>query len=179
MNIKLIKPNKKYKDIFYYMVNDYAVHNELDFPKYFNRENDSFEDYLIKLKNLEKGINLKHGFVPSESFWLLNNNKEILGSIRFRKELNEFTFNDGGNIGYDICPSHRNKGYGTLILRMLIKKLNKLYSNSRMLITCEVSNIQSNKIVINNGGILENTVKSKRTGNLINRYWLDLKHKKK
>lgn len=56
------------------------------------------------MKNLGKGTNLKLGFVPTESYWLINNSKEILGSIRFRKELNEFTLNDGGNIGYDICP---------------------------------------------------------------------------
>ena len=175
MNIKLIKPNKKYKNSFYNMIQDYTIHNELHFPKYFDREKDSFDDYLNKLKNLEKGIDLKPGFVPTDFFWLLNGKEEILGSIRFRKELNEFTLNDGGNIGYDICPSHRKKGYGTLILKLLIKKLNKLYPDSRLLITCEIDNIHSNKIVINNGGILENTVKSNRTGNMINRYWIDLK----
>lgn len=50
MKFKLVKPDKKYKDSFYNMIKDYSVNNELDFPKYIDRENDSFEDHLKNWK---------------------------------------------------------------------------------------------------------------------------------
>jgi len=156
------------------MVNDYNNHNELDFPKYFDRENDTFETYLKKLIDLKISKNLKPGLSSTITYWLINQNDEILGTIRFREKLNEYTLNDGGNIGYDICPSFRNKGYGNLILKLLIEKLKKKSIYKKLLITCEVDNLFSNLIVKNNGGILENKVISKRTGKDINRYWLEI-----
>ena len=54
------------------MVEDYDNNRELNYPKYFDRNKDTFDDYLIKLNNLKTGIDLKPGLSATETFWLIN-----------------------------------------------------------------------------------------------------------
>ncbi|OIP79701.1 hypothetical protein COW94_04915 [Candidatus Peregrinibacteria bacterium CG22_combo_CG10-13_8_21_14_all_44_10] len=170
MRYGLIKPHKDYQDQFYSMVKDYDDHDELSYPKHFNRDEDSFEDYLQRIDDMSKGIGLQPGYSETHTYWLVNDSDTILGTARFRPELSDLTRIAGGNIGYDISPSHREKGHGTNILSLLLDKLKATHPGERLLITCHVTNIASNKIILSNGGILESTIISPKTGNEINRY---------
>ncbi|MCL2014810.1 MAG: GNAT family N-acetyltransferase, partial [Defluviitaleaceae bacterium] len=61
---------------------------------------------------------------------------------------------DGGHIGYAIAPAYRNRGYGKILLKLLIDETNKM-GISRILITVQNDNIASVQVALNNGGIIE------------------------
>ena len=135
-------------------------------------ESSSYEEWIQEKKNEKSGINLREGFVPATTLFLkrLSDNK-ICGSISIRHELNEFLLNFGGHIGYSVTPSERGKGYGKLQLKKAIEEAKKLNITS-CLITADVENIASNKTILSQGGVLENTVIWKNDS--LNRYWIKL-----
>lgn len=59
-------------------------------------------------------------YVPMSVFWLQSENSRLLGEVRFRHQLNATLEHEGGNIGYNIRPRDRGKGYGTLILGLML-----------------------------------------------------------
>ena len=59
--------------------------------------------------------------VPQTTYYLLAEGK-IAGEVGIRHHLNDFLRQFGGHIGYDIRPSMRRRGYGTLICRLGIEK---------------------------------------------------------
>ena len=77
-------------------------------------------------------------------------------------------------MGYDIRPSKRRRGYGKKILQLTLEKAKEL-GMERVLVTCDVNNEPSRKIIEQNGGILENKVPNPETGTDKGRYWIDLK----
>ena len=98
----------------------------------------------------------------------------LIGVFSLRLELVGCLINHGGNIGYFIRPSKRNMGYGTKVLRCAMDEALK-YGLDRVLVTCRASNIGSSKVIINNGGVLENIYYDKDEE--ICRYWIDLKRR--
>ncbi|MDU4976193.1 MAG: GNAT family N-acetyltransferase, partial [Hungatella hathewayi] len=63
----------------------------------------------------------KDGYVPSEVFLAIRQrDNHIVGMIDFRHPLSDFLFNFGGNIGYSVRPSERQKGYATEMLRLIL-----------------------------------------------------------
>ena len=102
---------------------------------------------------------------------------KLVGIIEFRHELTEFLLKYGGNIGYCIHPDERRKGYGKEMLRLMLIKC-KEYGKDRVLLTCDKNNRASAKIMIANGGILENEVVDEinlSKSGIIQRYWIQLK----
>lgn len=136
-------------------------------------EANSYEEWVKEKDNESKGIDLKDGFVPCTTLFLkrISDNK-ICGSISIRHELNKFLLDFGGHIGYSITPSERGKGYGKLQLKMGLE-IAKSLGIKNCLVTADVENIVSNKTIISEGGILENTVIW--NNDPLNRYWINLK----
>lgn len=85
--------------------------------------------------------------------------------------MNHTNIVDGGHIGYGICPDYRGKGYGNLILRLALEKLSAM-GIFKILVTCDSDNIVSQKVILYNGGVLENRMYDE-DGIAINRYWID------
>jgi len=133
----------------------------------------SYEDWVKEKANEKNGIDLRDGYVPCTTLFLkrMSDNK-VCGSISIRHELNDFLFKFGGHIGYSITPSERGKGYGKLQLKMGLE-IAKSLGIKNCLITADVENIVSNKTIISEGGILENTVMWNNDS--LNRYWINLK----
>lgn len=122
----------------------------------------------------------KNGNLPSD-VWLAIREKDdrLVGIMDFRPQLSEFLLKYGGSIGYSVRPSERKKGYGTEILRLLLPKC-KAAGNDRVLLTCDKENEASRRVILKNGGILENEVPDEE-GLLgaeglgtIQRYWIQL-----
>ncbi len=170
----LIEPTQTYETSFYQMVNDYKNNGETEFPKYFNPSTDTFIDYLKRMTEFKEGINLKPGHVKTVTYWLVNQEQEILGVIRYREELTAQTFIDGGNIGYDVPPSKRNNGYATIMVQKLLEIL-KEKGKEKVLVTCEHDNVPSIHVVLKNNGAFEDEKISPSSGQNIKRYWIYLK----
>lgn len=118
-------------------------------PSCFDLNNfNTYESYLEELTKRKKGYG---NWLPFSSYFLVDDTGRILGMIDIRHELNEFLYRIGGNIGYSVRPSERQKGYATLLLKMGLEKCKEL-GMEKVLITCDEDNIGSAKVILNNGG---------------------------
>lgn len=155
MKLKLVLPSTEYKDSYLKALEEYHQEERyLDFN--LDKLQADFSSFVTLLKGFAKGLNLPEGFIPETKFWLVDGDK-FIGNASIRhyltKELNRF----GGHIGYDIRPTERGKGYGKIILNLALDKAKDL-GIKKALITCDVGNIASKKVIESNGGVLENIV---------------------
>ena len=168
--MKLVYPSKKYLKSYCDAVEEYKNNNvttySFDDPKEV--------DVVKKCYNYRHGINLKPNHVVQTTFWLIDND-EFVGEIGIRHTLTESLLNYGGHIGYAIRFSKWNKGYGTKMLALALKKAKQLHLE-KVLITCNEDNLGSAKVIENNGGVLENIVNNIIDGKRIRtkRYWIQL-----
>lgn len=77
----------------------------------------------------------------------------MVGVVRVRHQ----DISTAGHIGYDISPSYRNKGYGTQILKLALVEAEKI-GIKEVMVTCDVDNIASKKIIEKNNGKLLGTI---------------------
>ncbi|MFK7780352.1 MAG: GNAT family N-acetyltransferase, partial [Candidatus Gracilibacteria bacterium] len=160
--MKLEFPSKKHKEMYINLINNWGKSETIPTsPSRLFAGND-FSDFLELIKkdttDSETGVN-------SHLFFLINDN-EILGAIQIRHNINHPNLiENGGHIGYGIAPRHRRKGYATKMLELGLIEAKKL-GLKKVLITCYLDNIGSNKVIKSNGGIFERITKD----GLDNRY---------
>jgi predicted acetyltransferase len=140
---------------------------------YDSYDNSNLGDYIQRLNDQGKGLNVKPGFVPSTTFWLVTENRDLLALSRLRHWLTPSLDDIGGHIGYTVRPLQRNKGFGTRILALTLERA-KTLGLSRVLITCDKGNAGSIKVILNNCGILASEGRSPTSGKEILRFWIDL-----
>jgi len=161
---------------FYEMAIDYKDSSDGDRRYYKEIANRQFDylEYIRRLYNYSLGIGLPNGLTPYDTFWMMKDDKRTIFAVsRLRHVLNEVSVKEGGHIGYDVPPSYRRQGFGTELLRLTLKEA-ALIGLKRVLVTCDFDNVGSAKIIIKNGGILENQMVSDYSGKLVNRYWIDI-----
>lgn len=170
--MKLVKPTIEYKEMWLDYFNEYTKENNKLAPMGYKKEF-IYEEWIQRLEKESKGIDLEEGRVPSDVYFMIDNNI-IVGAISIRHRVdNDFLFSFGGHIGYGIRPSQRNKGYGKEILKLGLIKCKELNIN-KVLVTCLESNIASNKIIISCGGKFENKIFLDAENDYMNRYWIIL-----
>lgn len=131
-----------------------------------------FDKWLAEMQNRKNGINLLNGYVR-ENFYLCYNHNELIGVFSLKFELTEFLLNYGGHIGYAVKPSCRNRGYATQMLS-IGKSIAKSLGFDKLLLVCNTDNIASEKVIIKNNGIFENSVFDDSEGVFVKRYWIYL-----
>jgi predicted acetyltransferase len=110
------------------------------------------------------------GRVPESVFWLVEHDTYI-GRLALRHALNNSLRQIGGHIGYEIRPTQRRRGYGTLILKLGLREAAAI-GLERTLVTCDDDNIGSAKIIEANGGVLNDTVVVEGHRAPVRRYWI-------
>ena len=138
-----------------------------------NLKEDNYKDFLIEREHNKNMKLYKPNLVNQTTFLLVDDNNHIYGGTNLRHELNTNLFNYGGHIGYLIRPSERRKGYGTLILSLVLRECQKL-GIKKVLITCREENIASSKVIEKNNGIYENSMFNENDNKTYRRYWIDL-----
>jgi predicted acetyltransferase len=104
------------------------------------------------------------GYVPATTLWLMEGD-EYLGRIAIRHRLTDRLRRAGGHIGYDVRPSARRWGYATKMLKDALTVARSLGITTALL-TCDIDNLPSRKVIERNGGVLQDQHEGKQ------RYWV-------
>lgn len=172
-HVKLVEPTAALEAAFLDMAGDYRTAGEERYQCIPELVRGDFAAYVNGLWRTAMGVGLRAGWVPTTTFWTVRNDTTIIGVVRLRHRLTPSLHLEGGHIGYDIRPSERNKGYGTLQLALTLEKARQR-GLSRVLVTCDTDNVASAKIIQKNGGQFEGESISPDSGQPVSRYWIDL-----
>ena len=126
--------------------NDNGFHNKVNGMSYKEFKRWLKKEFAVDNRKFEKWM------VPQTSYWLYDDDRPV-GYGRIRHCLNENLSQTGGHIGYAIRSSERGKGYGNIILTLLLEECKKL-NIEKVQIGANVDNIPSNKIILKHNGIL-------------------------
>ena len=108
----------------------------------------SIEDWLEELKKRSSEATVPEGLVPSSTYLgVREKDNYIVGMIDIRHYLNEYLTQVGGNIGYSVRKTERNKGYAKRMLKLALEKCKEL-KIKKVLITCDEDNIASEKVIL-------------------------------
>jgi len=167
-NLQLVELSVGHRDALLAMVKEY--HDQGD-PRHGGVLED-VDAYIRRQQDNSAGRTLDEGIVPQTTYVLVSDGA-LLGTARLRHALVESLKIEDGHIGYDIRPSQRRKGYGTAILRLVLAEARKL-GLDRVLVTCDIDNVGSGKIIRANGGVFDRETISPRSGKRVSLYWIDL-----
>ncbi len=132
----------------------------------------SIENWLEELKKRSSEATVPEGLVPSSTYLAIREKDNyIVGMIDIRHYLNEFLKQFGGNIGYSVRKSERNKGYAKQMLKLALEKCKDL-KMKKVLITCDEDNIASEKVILSAGAKFEDI--RNVDGENKKRFWIDL-----
>jgi predicted acetyltransferase len=90
---------------------------------------------------------------------------EYLGTVIIRHHLTPALEREGGHLGYHVVPSHRRRGHATRMLAQALVVCQQL-GLREVLVTCEVGNLGSRRVIEANGGVLDRILDGDA------RYWL-------
>jgi predicted acetyltransferase len=167
----LAEPTESLFEAFAEMSMDYRSAGESRYQHEDGWNLPRYLEYVNRLRDNSLGIDLPPTRSPQTTFWLMKSTTTIFGVSRLRLQLNDDLRIEGGNIGYDVPPSWRRKGYGTELLRQTLVKARQL-GLERVLITCNKENEGSRKIIEANGGVLASEGISPKYGKPILRFWI-------
>lgn len=124
-----------------------------------------FADYVAGLRaDALESTPRRPGWVPSTTWWWVDGHT-WLGRAALRHRLTPHLLELGGHIGYDVRPSARRRGHATAMLRAILPHAYAL-GILEALVTCDIDNLASRRVIEANGGRLED----ERNGKL--RFWV-------
>lgn len=174
--MNLIDPSNKYEQTYNDLLKDFEDNNEPLVPFTLKVKAECFDKLVTTLKGFSQGIGVPNNFVEHQSFWLINDDRCIVGTSNLRLRITAALKKDGGHIGFGIKPAERRKGYATILLSETLKRAKKT-GVDRVLLTCYKSNIASAKVILKNGGKFDSEELLPDYGEVIQRYWIDLHEK--
>jgi predicted acetyltransferase len=154
--MKIEKISLKHKEAILEMCKEYNINNEDYNGAFFIKNIIDYEEKIKELDNASNGILENPSFVPYTCYVFIIENK-IVGVGSVRHYLNEYLEKFGGHIGYSIRPTERKKGYGSKALELLINQAKEM-NIEKILITCNINNIGSKKVIENNNGKFINQI---------------------
>ncbi len=122
-----------------------------------------FASYVAALRS-EAKTPPAAGFVLCTTWWWVEG-PDYLGRIALRHRLTDWLRDFGGHIGYDVRPTARRRGHATAMLRAVLPHAHAVGIDPALL-TCDLDNTVSRKVIEASGGVLED----ERHGKL--RFWV-------
>lgn len=135
----------------------------------------SFEEALEQCLNMaDSSYSWAHGRCPNKVFLLIReSDNRIVGNIQVRWDLTDEMLRFVGHIGYSIRPTERRKGYNKINLYLGLIEAKKLGLDN-CVISCDASNIGSDKTMRALGGRLLRSEIDPSDGVLTNVYSFDV-----
>ena len=171
MMLKLVIPTEEYKEQVLSYKAEFLENGDDMAGTSGLRRAETFEAWLARDISKRSEKTVPEGRVPAWTYLALDENEHLVGMINVRYWLTPALLQFAGNIGYSIRKSERRKGYATEMLALALVEAKKL-GLSRVLITCDKSNIASARTIVKNGGVLENEILY--DGEIVQRYWIEL-----
>lgn len=117
------------------------------------RSFDEYKAWLSKCEQMSHGEVAETWQVPQTNYWLMVDGVPV-GIGKLRDRLTEHLREVGGHGGYAIVPAQRGKGYGTMLLKLLIDEARRK-GIDQLLLTVQNHNVPSIKVALHNGGVIE------------------------
>lgn len=136
------------------------------------KNSENYDCWLAEMENRCRGENLPEGYVR-ENFYLCYNGDRLVGVFSLKFELTEYLLHFGGHIGYAVRPSERNQGIAGQMLKQGLVLAGQL-GFERILCVCDEDNGASEKVILKNGGVLENRMYDASEKVTVKRYWIEL-----
>lgn len=136
----------------------------------------TYEEFLIENeKRKEKDYAYSINRCPSKTFFFIRqSDNRIIGMINIRYDIKEELLKSWAtHIGYSIRPTERRNGYNKIQLYLGLLEQQKM-GEKRVLLSCIVDNIGSNKSILSLGGVLEKTELDEYDNAMSNYYWIDV-----
>ena len=126
---------------------------------------------ICELRKSEETCRGSGTAVPSHTYMAIRKeDNRIVGVIDLRHHIDHPILGTwGGHCGYTVRPSERGKGYAKEMLRLNLRNAREL-GISRMLVTCNPGNAASEKTILANGGVYENSIDV--NGHEVKRFWI-------
>ena len=132
------------------------------------------KEYIKTCAEYEDKQTVPSHLVPATQLFLIRkSDNKLVGMLQVRHCFNDYLEKYAGHIGYSIRPSERRKGYAKEMLRMALPLCGEL-GLDKVLITCAVGNVGSEKTIIANGGVYESTVYEPNEKEYLKRFWITL-----
>lgn len=139
-----------------------------------NLEKMDVDDWLLFTKNNRDKKTSSKNTLENTTYVLVDDN-EAIGFLNLKHELDDRSKIRYGHIDMSIGPSKRQKGYGRQMLALGLEKARQK-GLDRLLLVAEQGDDITNKIILANGGQLDNTVivVEDDEASYLKRYWIDL-----
>ena len=158
----LARPAARYKDSFIIAI------------KEFQMEGRNLRYDLQQLEsNFEGAVKNILAKEPGEIVYWLIDDGSFVGRVSIRPVINDYMLNHNGQIGYEIRPTKRQRGYGSKILKLALVQAKKMQLD-KLLITCEADNTASIRIIEKNGGVFLDKTFDESISGFILRYWIQI-----
>ena len=175
--IELVEVQTKYADDiwrFRQEIVDCDAENEDQFAGCLSLdESKSAEEWIriCQLRKSEETCEQTGVAVPSHVYLAVRKSDDkVVGVIDLRHHINHPILGTwGGHCGYSVRPSERRKGYAKEMLRLNLQNAKEM-GIEKLLVTCNVNNIASEKTILANGGVFEKTIDV--DGETMKRYWV-------
>ena len=112
-----------------------------------------YEAFLRMCRAHESGKRLPRGSVPYTRYFMCDSTGTIYAQGDVRHYPSESLTRYEGSLGYGTVPDYRGMGFGTQMCRLLLEKARELGYNE-VIITCNIENQASARIIEKNGGKL-------------------------
>lgn len=132
----------------------------------------NYDQWLTGMQNRHTGKNLPEGYVR-ENFYLCYEGTRLVGVFSLKFELTEYLLNYGGHVGYATRPADRGRGLATQMLRQGLELAGE-FGFDRILCICDDDNYASEKVILKNGGVLENELYDPEEAVTVKRFWITL-----
>ncbi len=131
-----------------------------------------FNSYVKILDESRDGINLGPQEVPTTSLFAFFDS-HIVGKISIRHHLNPLLEMRGGHVGFGVLSLYRGNGFAKQMLALSLAYCRKI-GLKKILLTCDESNDPSIKVIIRNGGVLDQVNDPELADAKILRFWITL-----
>lgn len=142
----------------------------------FGRGECTLDDFLRACVDAEDPANIPPDLVPQTVYWMITghgDDRRAVGTARLRHRLNDRLLQFGGHVGFYVHPAHRGQGHATRALQLALIQLRHL-GVPRALLTVDPNNLASTRVILANGGTADGQGTDPQTGQVVNRYWIDL-----